>query len=71
MKRLILAFALATSIVTAAPVVFPEQATQAAADSIAVGTVVYTKMFPYVIEWTYYPGGWVMTNAWYDMTLGF
>ncbi len=72
MKKLIFFLALAVSIITAIPVVLPEQATQAAADDdVAYGTVVYRKMFPYIIQWTYYPGGWVITDAWYDMSIGF
>ncbi len=70
MKRLVLAFALAASIITATPVVLPEQASQASA-SIPIGTVVYRKQFPFIIEYTLCPGGWVITNMWYDMSIGF
>ncbi len=53
MKRLILAFTLAASIVTVAPVVLPEQATQAAAAFIARTT---DGVLVYVWYWVSMPG---------------
>ncbi len=64
MKRVILAFTLAASIVTAAPVVLPEQAPQAAADLVE-----QTRNDYWVATWLWVPspgqnppGKWVMIN---------
>ncbi len=64
MKRLILAFTLAASIVTAAPVVFPDQAPQASAILIQQTSNAY-----WVATWLWVPypgqnppGEWVMID---------
>ncbi len=64
MKRLILAFALAASIVTAMSVILPDQVSQASADTIA-----YTWNEYWVATWIWVsypgqnpPGKWVLIN---------
>ncbi len=62
MKRLILAFTLAASIVTAAPVVLPEQATQASA-ALAYGYYEFTDgfvVYTYLYQW---PGTWSLVGV--------
>ncbi len=72
MKPFVLVLALSLGCIAGAPVAAPDHATRAAADDdVVVGTVVYRRSFPFIIEWTYRPGGWIMTNAWYDMSIGF
>lgn len=69
MKRFLLALAL----VAAAPAIAPDHAAQATADD-AYATdayVVYVKSFPFIKQYTWYQGGWVLTNVQYDMSIGF
>ncbi len=70
MKRIVLAMGLSLGFVAGAPIIAPDHGVQASADDDAA-LVIYRKSFPFIIEYTWQSGRWVITNVWYDMSIGF